>query len=58
MKTFMPHFMSNIEAYKQLYECESPETWEFPAEASMLDDFRKLLVIRIIRLEKLLPCIS
>ena len=54
----MPHFMRNIDAYKQLYECESPETWEFPAEASMLDDFRKLLVIRIIRLEKLLPCIA
>ena len=36
----------------------APDEWEFPVEATMVNSFRKLLVIRVIRPDKLVPCVS
>ena len=58
MKNFLPHFLKNTEVYKQLYESPNPESWEFPADATMMNNFRKLLVIRAIRPDKVVPTVA
>lgn len=58
MRTFLPHFVKNVDAYANLYTHGAPEEWEFPAEAVMVNGFRKLLVMRAIRPDKLVPCVS
>jgi len=58
MKTFLPHILKNLDVYRGLYESSNPENWEFPAEATMINPFRKLLVIRAIRPDKVVPCVS
>jgi dynein heavy chain len=58
LKTFLPHFKNNIEVYHQLFAHQNPEQWEFPTDAVMINHFRKLLVIRAIRPDKLVPSVS
>mmetsp|Transcript_10 Transcript_10/g.22 ORF Transcript_10/g.22 Transcript_10/m.22 type:complete len:129 (-) Transcript_10:1858-2244(-) len=58
MKTFLPHFLKNLAVYKQMYEHPNPDQWEFPAEATMLNGFRRLIVMRAIRPDKLVPSVS
>jgi len=58
MKTFLPHFKSKVEIYQQLFESKEPQTWEFPEDAGMLNNFRKLMVIRALRPDKLVPAVS
>lgn len=58
MRTFLPYFTKNLEVYKQLYSHSNPEQWEFPADATMLNGFRKLLVMRALRPDKLVPSVS
>ena len=58
MKTFLPHFVKNVDLYKTLFEHPNPDLWEFPNDATMLNSFRKLIVIRAIRPDKLVPCVS
>ena len=58
MKTFLPHFKNNLEVYHQLYAHPNPDQWEFPSDAVMVNNFRKLLVIRAIRPDKLVPSVS
>mmetsp|Transcript_46187 Transcript_46187/g.61138 ORF Transcript_46187/g.61138 Transcript_46187/m.61138 type:complete len:404 (+) Transcript_46187:2436-3647(+) len=58
MKTFLPHFVKNLAVYKQMYEHPNPDQWEFPAEATMLNGFRRLIVMRAIRPDKLVPSVS
>ena len=58
MKTFLPHFKNNLEVYKQLFAHSQPDQWEFPSDAVMLNGFRKLLVMRAIRPDKLVPAVS
>ena len=58
MKTFLPHFKSNLNVYKEMYEHPNPDQWDFPADANMLNGFRKLLVMRAIRPDKLVPSVS
>jgi len=41
-----------------LYEHSNPEQWDFPADATMLNGFRKLLIMRAIRPDKLVPSVS
>ena len=57
-KAFLPHFVKNVELYYQVYVHAAPDQWEFPAEAVMLTPFRKLLVMRALRPDKLVPCVS
>jgi len=58
MKTFLPHFKAKVGIYQQLFESKEPHLWEFPEDATMLNAFRKLLVIRALRPDKLVPSIS
>lgn len=58
MKTFMPHFKNNLDKYAEMYGHQDPAQWNFPEEATMLNGFRKLLVIRAIRPDKLVPAVS
>ena len=58
MKTFLPHFKNNVEVYSQLFAHPQPDQWEFPSDAVMVNGFRKLLVIRAIRPDKLVPSVS
>lgn len=58
MKTFLPHFKNNLEVYKQMFAHSQPDQWEFPSDAVMLNGFRKLLVMRAIRPDKLVPAVS
>jgi dynein heavy chain len=58
MKTFLAHFNNNVNMYKEMYEHPNPDQWEFPADATMLNGFRRLLVMRAIRPDKLVPAVS
>ena len=58
MKTFLPHFVKNLETYKVMYESSNPDQWAFPADATMVQGFTKLLVMRAIRPDKLVPSVS
>lgn len=58
LKTFLPYFKKNHEVFKQLFTHASPDKWEFPADAVMFNGFRKLLLIRALRPDKMVPCVS
>jgi len=58
LKSFMPHFTKNLDAYHDLYEHANPEDWQQPKDAEMMNQFRKLMVIRAIRPDKLVPAVS
>ena len=58
MQTFEQHFLSQLQVYKELYDSQSPQKWEWPEDAEMIDEFRKLLVYRALRPDKLLLCVS
>jgi dynein heavy chain len=58
MKSFLPHFKSKIEIYQQFYESKEPQDWQFPEDAPMMNEFRKLMVMRCIRPDKLVPATS
>lgn len=58
LKNFIPHFKNKVEIYQQLYESKDPQNWEFPEDAPMMNPFRKLMIIRAIRPDKLVPSIS
>jgi hypothetical protein len=54
---FMKHFKERCnEEYRELYEMPDPTEFKFPIEAErLLTDFTKLIVIRIIKPDKLVP---
>lgn len=58
MKNFLPHFNKNLETYKVMYESSNPDQWAFPADATMVKGFLKLLIMRAIRPDKLVPSVS
>ena len=58
MKTFLPHFKNNLEVYGQMFSHNTPDQWEFPSDAVMCNGFRKLLVMRCLRPDKLVPAVS
>lgn len=58
LKSFLPHFTKNLDAYHDLYEHANPEEWQQPKDAEMINQFRKLMVIRAIRPDKLVPAVS
>ena len=41
-----------------MFAHSQPDQWEFPSDAVMLNGFRKLLVMRAIRPDKLVPAVS
>jgi dynein heavy chain, axonemal len=58
LRNFLPHFKSKVDIYQQLYESKEPHNWEFPEEATMINSFRKLMILRAIRPDKLVPAVS
>jgi dynein heavy chain len=56
-KGFAAHFAKHAnEEYKELYDMPDPSEFKFPEEAdTILSDFTKLIVIRIIKPDKLVP---
>lgn len=55
-KGFMEHFTQDISSYKELNDMEDPTLFEFPEGAKMLNPMRKLIMIRCMRPDKLVPC--
>jgi len=57
MKGFAEHFKKECNGkYKELYEMPDPATFVFPPEGEkILTDFTKLIIIRIIKPDKLVP---
>lgn len=58
MKTFLSHFMNNIDEYKKMYAHSNPDLWDFPESATFLNGWRKLIIMRAIRPDKLVPSVS
>jgi dynein heavy chain len=59
LKGFMQHFMENANTdYLDLYEIPDPQEFKWPEAADkILSDFTKLIVIRIIKPDKLVPAL-
>lgn len=57
MRGFLTHFKSEAnKTYKDLYDMNDPSLFEWPLQAnSILSDFTKLIIIRIIKPDKLVP---
>lgn len=57
MKGFAGHFQKEaMGAYKELYDMPDPAEFNWPAEANMiLESFTKLIVLRVIKPDKLVP---
>lgn len=58
-KGFYDHFVKNLDNYKGLLESHDPAAWEFPASSEVfLNRLRKLIILRAIRPDRLVPAIS
>lgn len=58
-KGFKEHFIAKLETYKELFEHPNPHDWEFPPDAcEILNKLRQLIIIRILRPDKLVPAMS
>jgi dynein heavy chain, axonemal len=59
MSGFRDHFIKEANGkYKELYDMSDPSQFEWPAEAeALLSNFTKLIVIRVIKPDKLVPAI-
>jgi len=59
MAGFRDHFTKEANGcYKELYDMPDPALFVWPAEAeALLNDFTKLIVIRVIKPDKLVPAI-
>uniref|UniRef100_A0A8C4WR96 Dynein, axonemal, heavy chain 12 n=1 Tax=Eptatretus burgeri TaxID=7764 RepID=A0A8C4WR96_EPTBU len=55
----LPHFMDNMEAWYAIYDNKEPHVTTFPPPwASKLSQFQKMIIIRCLRPDKILPAIS
>ncbi|XP_075982332.1 dynein axonemal heavy chain 1-like [Anticarsia gemmatalis] len=54
MKSFMEEFLRNIKFYKTYYDSLSPHKLPYPKD-NQLDSFQKLLVLKCLRPDKLIP---
>jgi dynein heavy chain, axonemal len=58
-KGYMDHFKANIDTYKELADHPNPEKWEFPPSSDeILNKLRKLIVLRCLRPDKLVPAMA
>jgi len=58
-KGFMDHFTANIDTYKEMADHPNAHEWEFPPSCDeILNRLRKLIVLRCLRPDKLVPGIS
>lgn len=59
MKGFKEHFMREANgAYAELYRHPDPSVFQWPPEAEkILNDFTKLIVIRVLKPDKLVPAL-
>jgi dynein heavy chain len=58
-KGYLDHFVKNIDIYKELAEHPNPHEWEFPAASKLiLNKLRQLIILRVMRPDKLVPAIS
>lgn len=55
---FLEHFIEKVDVYKGINETDDPQMWEFPEGAGMLNNMRKLIVLRCLRPDKLVPGVS
>lgn len=46
-------FIENVNAWKKIYECPNPQHMEFPVDDGIKDGLAKMLLLRMIRLDKL-----
>jgi dynein heavy chain len=58
MRSFLPHFKAKVAIYQQLFESKEPHNWEFPEDAVMVSPFRKLMILRAVRPDKVVPGVS
>ncbi len=56
---FLAHFMDYLHKYKEMADHPNPQDWKYPDSADLiLNDLRKLIVLRTIRPDKIVPAIS
>uniref|UniRef100_UPI00358F5A88 dynein axonemal heavy chain 12-like n=1 Tax=Myxine glutinosa TaxID=7769 RepID=UPI00358F5A88 len=59
LEEFRTHFMANTEAWHAIYDNKEPYVTTFPPPwANKLSDFQKMIIIRCLRPDKIVPAIS
>ena len=55
---FLPHFIENVALYQEMYDSLVPQDFKFPTEwDKKLNSFQKMIVLRCIRPDKVIPAI-
>lgn len=58
MNTFPDDFICNLDEWKRVYDAVEPPSVEFPGKWKECTTFQKMIIIRILRPDKLIPTVS
>ncbi|XP_064633435.1 dynein axonemal heavy chain 12-like isoform X2 [Lineus longissimus] len=58
-KGFRDHFVANIKEWRKMYDSKDPHEYELPGQwQTKLNDFQRMIVLRCIRPDKVIPAIT